>query len=173
MRIAHVRIGKRPRRVTAWFALTAVLLAAACSPTDGGDSLPDLELPDLAETTTLRFDDIDGVAVINLWATWCAPCRRELVEYDEVYRELSPDVPFIGVNIGDRPADAQDFIDELGVTFPQYLDLDGALNEGLGTATLPVTVVTGTDGQISVTHSGPMDAAQLRQAIDEAQSPSP
>ena len=132
------------------------------------ERLPEISLPHLGDAEPLRLAEIDGPVVINLWATWCAPCRRELPDFEQVHQEIGDEVRFIGVNLGDRATDAARFINEVGVTFAQYLDEDGTLNERLGTATLPVTVITDDLGRISTIHSGPMDAEDLRLAIAAA-----
>lgn len=162
------------RRVTAVATLMiAALFVGACGGGDGsaGERLPAIELPRLDGSGTLSLDTIDGPAVVNLWATWCAPCRREMPEFEEVHHERGDEVRFIGVNIGDREDSALAFLDEVGVTFENYLDFDGALNAELQTVTLPVTVVTDTEGRISVVHSGPMDVADLNREIERALAP--
>jgi thiol-disulfide isomerase/thioredoxin len=153
-------------------AVALSVLVGACgsgSRTEGA-RLPELELPSLDGDSSVQLDEVTGITVVNLWATWCAPCRRELPDFEEVHQAMSEEVRFIGVNIGDRPAEAARFIDELGVTFEQYLDFDGSLNEALSTATLPVTVVTDASGRITTTHSGPMDAAELIELIERARN---
>lgn len=171
MTLRRGRPSRRIRRTAATLAVAATVLVGCGSSGSDGDALPALTLPDLAGTSTMTLDELDGPLVVNLWATWCAPCRRELPDFEQVHLELAGEVRFIGVNIGDRATDAAAFIDELGVTFEQLLDHDGALNEALGTASLPVTVVTDAEGRITTTHTGPMDAAQLRAAIDDATAP--
>ena len=164
------------RRVSCVLSILAVLSAAgiiaSCSSgasndgsVRGSDRLPEISLPHLGDAEPLRFAEIDGPVVINLWATWCAPCRRELPDFEQVHLEIGDEVRFIGVNLGDRASDALRFISEVGVTFAQYLDEDGTLNEQLGTATLPVTVITDDEGRIATVHSGPMNAEDLRIAI--------
>jgi len=156
----------RPQHLAARMAVALVMVLGACSA--GGakaDRLPALELPTLDGSGLVALDQLEGPSVINLWATWCAPCRRELPDFERVHLELGDEVRFIGVNIGDRADEASRFIESVGVTFDQLLDLDGALNTALGTATLPVTVVTNSDGTISLVHTGPMDASELRAAI--------
>jgi cytochrome c biogenesis protein CcmG, thiol:disulfide interchange protein DsbE len=159
----------------AFLAAVLSLLFFACSSgssSSEGESdserLPEISLPHLGDAEPLRLAEIDGPVVINLWATWCAPCRRELPDFEQVHQEIGNEVRFIGVNLGDRATDAARFINEVGVTFTQYLDEDGTLNERLGTATLPVTVITDDLGRISTIHSGPMDAKDLRLAIAAA-----
>jgi thiol-disulfide isomerase/thioredoxin len=156
-------------------AAAAALALSACGSGGGGEgrTLPDLELPRLDGTGTLQLSSVDGPAVVNLWATWCAPCRREMPEFEEVHLEREGEVRFIGVNIGDREDRALTFLDEVGVTFENYLDFDGALNAELETVTLPVTVVTDAEGRISVVHSGPMDVDDLNREIERALAPTP
>lgn len=158
------------RRVIALLAVAGLIASCGSSPDgdgarDDSDILPPISLPHLGTAEPLLLGEIDGPVVINLWATWCAPCRRELPDFEQVHGEIGDDVRFIGVNLGDRASDAARFIAEVGVTFDQYLDEDGTLNERLGTATLPVTVITDDQGRIAVIHSGPMDADELRSAI--------
>ncbi|CAN5616495.1 hypothetical protein BH23ACT3_BH23ACT3_23810 [soil metagenome] len=161
------------RRLAALVAAGALLLGACGSGGSEGEGLPELDLPRLGGTGSLALDTIDGPAVVNLWATWCAPCRREMPEFEEVHLARQGEVRFVGVNIGDREAQALEFLDEVGVTFENYLDVDGALNAALQTATLPVTVVTDAGGRISVVHSGPMGVDDLNREIERALAAAP
>lgn len=145
----------------------ALVTAVACSGDDdaAGERLPDVTLPALAPgEPELALATLDGPAVVNLWATWCVPCRRELPEF-QAASEAHPDVRFVGVDIGEDADDAQEFLDELGVTFDQYADADGELSGELGVASLPVTIVIDADGTISERNIGPMSAADLDAAI--------
>lgn len=135
---------------------------------DSGDRLPDVELVALDGGATISLADIDGPAVVNLWATWCAPCRREIPDFESVHRARGDDVRFVGINIGEDGDDAAAFLAEVGATYDQYLDSAGFVVTELGTATMPVTLVLGPDGTISTKHLGPMDQDDLDAAIDEA-----
>lgn len=146
------------------------LLAAAALVACGGEGatrLPDVDV-ETFDGTIVQLGDIDGPAIVNLWATWCAPCRREIPDFEAVHRELGAEVRFVGINIGDEVEDAVDFLDEVGATYDQYRDPIGDVVTELGTSTMPVTFVLGTDGTISTTHLGPLDQDGLRRAIDEA-----
>lgn len=162
--------------------LTAIAFVLASCGGDGGDGgagggrgdrLPDLELPRLGAGEPLALDSIDGVAVLNLWATWCAPCRRELPDFQSVHAERGDEVRFVGVNVGDRAGPAASFLDEVGVTFENYRDFEGRLSEELRTATLPVTVITDAEGGVSTVHSGPMDVDELTEQIELVLSGAP
>lgn len=164
-------------------ALVAVaLVAAACGDdvaSDGdeivpsvdaeeGDRLPDVEIVTLDDGTTTSLADIDGPAVVNLWATWCAPCRREIPDFEAVHQARGDEVRFVGINIGEDAEDAQAFLDEVGATYDQYLDSAGFVVTELQTATMPVTLVLDAEGAISTRHLGPMDQDDLDAAIDQA-----
>jgi len=135
---------------------------------DAGDRLPDVELVAIDGGATISLADIDGPAVVNLWATWCAPCRREIPDFESVHRARGDEVRFVGINIGEDADDAADFLEEVGATYDQYLDSAGFVVTELRTATMPVTLVLGPDGTISTKHLGPMDQDDLEAAIDEA-----
>lgn len=135
---------------------------------EAGDRLPAVEIVALDGGGTTSLADIDGPAVVNLWATWCAPCRREIPDFEAVHQARSDEVRFVGINIGEDADDAQAFLDEVGATYDQYLDSEGFVVTELKTATMPVTLVLDADGAISTRHLGPMDQDDLDAAIDEA-----
>lgn len=133
-----------------------------------GDWLPDVEIVALDGGEATSLADIDGPAVVNLWATWCAPCRREIPDFEAVHQARSDEVRFVGINIGEDADDARAFLDEVGATYDQFLDSEGFVVTELKTATMPVTLVLDADGAISTRHLGPMDQDDLDAAIDEA-----
>lgn len=164
------------RIITAALAAVIVVLCA-CGGDDadrngavvGGTrtTLPDLTLePLVAGDAALDLGSLRGPAVVNLWATWCGPCRRELPAFQEVSTSY-PDVRFIGVDIGEDTGAARAYLDELGVSFEQFADSDAALTDAIGAASLPVTLVVAPDGSIATEHLGPMSVDQLADAISE------
>jgi thiol-disulfide isomerase/thioredoxin len=156
------------RLAAAAVAVTLAVTLAACSGDDGGSDaeLPDLTMAPMAEGgPSLDLATLTGPAVVNLWATWCGPCRRELPAFQEVSASR-PDVRFIGIDIGEDAAKAQAYLDELGVTFDQFVDEDGGLTDAIGAASLPVTMVIAADGSVATEHLGPMSVDELHDAID-------
>mgnify|MGYP001822602349 CR=1 FL=1 len=134
----------------------------------GGDVLPDVEIDELGGGDSISLADIEGPAVVNLWATWCAPCRREIPDVEAVHQARGDEVRFVGVNIGEDGDRAAEFLDEVGATYDQYLDSEGYVVTELRTSTMPVTVVLDADGYITKRHLGPLDEGGLNDAIDEA-----
>ena len=163
----------RGRRGLAAAAAASVLTLAACG--GGGDTsgnvgtrLPDVAIEELGGDATERLGDIEGPAVINLWATWCAPCRAEIPDFEEVHQARRDEIRFIGVNIGEDAPRALGFIDEVGATYDQFRDPEGYVVTELGTTAMPVTIVIDADGVVTERHLGPLDADDLDAAIDDA-----
>lgn len=155
----------RTRAVAAGLGLLAATVACGGDESAGDDAgLPAIELPALSAGDPIDLSRLEGPAVVNLWATWCEPCRRELPAFQQASEDHTG-VRFLGVDIGEDPDDAQAFLDELGVTFEQYADLDGELTDRLGVASLPVTVVIDGDGEVAEQHLGPMSRSQLDAAL--------
>ena len=133
-----------------------------------GDVLPDVEIEELGGGDTISLADIEGPAVVNLWATWCAPCRREIPDFEAVHQARGDQVRFVGINIGEDSAQAAEFLTDIGATYDQYLDSEGYVVTELRTSTMPVTVVLDADGFITKRHLGPLDEDGLNDAIDDA-----
>ncbi|MCB1001615.1 MAG: TlpA family protein disulfide reductase [Acidimicrobiales bacterium] len=163
-----------PRRSAARRAVLTVLpvvaLLAACGGDDGGDDsadrLPAIELSDLITGDLVDASALDGPAVVNLWATWCAPCRQEMPAFQAVSTEYD-DVRFVGVNQGDAGDAAAEFLDEVGVTFDQYLDPNGELTNALEVVGLPATFVIDAEGTIVAVHNGALDEQGIRDLVAE------
>lgn len=162
---------RRSRR--ALLAAAVVLLAPACGSTGGGagaagEPLPLVELTPIDGGDVVDLADIEGPAVINLWATWCVPCRTEIPDFEEVHRARGDEVRFVGINIGQAADEASPFLDEVGATYDQYLDPQGYAQTELGAVSLPTTVVVDADGTIVERRVGQMDQDDLDAAIDAA-----
>lgn len=146
--------------------LLVLLLVGACS-SPGADALPALELDTLDGSTIDLAAERDTPLVLNLWATWCAPCRRELPAFDQVSRESEDEVAIIGVNQGDDIDTASAMIDEIGIGFPQALDSTSELSRALAITSMPSTVFVSSSGEIVETHAGEMNADQLAALLEE------
>jgi len=135
---------------------------------DDVQRLPDVDLVDLATGGTSSLAAIEGPAVINLWATWCAPCRAEIPDFEEVHQARGDEIRFVGVNVGEDASAAQEFIDDIGATYDQFADPGGDVSTALRATAMPVTVVIDADGIVTTRHLGPLDQDGLDEAIDEA-----
>lgn len=115
------------------------------------------------------------VVVLNVWASWCAPCRSEAPTLQGLWSELQDDgVRFIGLDTRDSPAAAKAFIDRFGITYPNVVDEDGRIQllfrDTLPPQAIPSTVVIDQQGRVAARLLGEVSEASLRGVIDEVRA---
>jgi cytochrome c biogenesis protein CcmG/thiol:disulfide interchange protein DsbE len=82
-------------------------------------SVPEFSLPLLSGDGELASSDLEGKpVVINFWASWCEPCKKELPAFQELYERYQDEVEFVGINMKDDLDDAKAMADEFGLTYP-------------------------------------------------------
>lgn len=116
---------------------------------------------------TLRLSDYRGKAVIlNIWASWCPPCKAEMPALEETYRAYaSRGLVVLGLNATyqDSLAAAEAFVAQAGLTFPIWLDEDAAAASVFPASALPTTYFIDSQGVIrEVVVGGPMAEAFIR-----------
>jgi cytochrome c biogenesis protein CcmG/thiol:disulfide interchange protein DsbE len=131
---------------------------------------PDFELKTLAGETT-KLSDLRGQAVlINLWATWCPPCREEMPTLEKMYNEYKEQgLVILGVNMTyqDDPQAVLPFVQKYELTFPILLDETGRVGNAYQLKSLPSSYFIKRDGMINeVVLGGPMTEALLRTRIE-------
>lgn len=126
---------------------------------------PDLSGEQLGGGEVALGDYADAVVVINVWASWCAPCRAEAADLIEVAGD-KPGVAFLGLNIRDEEAAAEAFVRHKRVPYPSLVSQDGSLLLHfyglLNLSSIPSTVVIDAEGRIAALVLGPVDADTLR-----------
>lgn len=109
------------------------------------------------------------VVVMNLWATWCPPCREEMPALERLYREYrSQGVVVLGVDQGEAARVAAAYAREHGVTYPILIDEDQQYGRAYSAVGLPTTIVVGRDGHIVKGIDGELTLAQMREAVAPA-----
>ncbi len=134
------------------------------------NSLPDITLPCLGGGRDTTLSGLTGApTVINFWAQSCGPCRAESPIFQEVHQAAGERVDVIGVDFQDtRPDWAIAFADELGLTYPQLADPEGATRGPLQVAALPITLFVDKSGQVVFVEKGAVEsAAELTTLISE------
>lgn len=127
-------------------------------------SLPDLRDPAArVELASLRGKPV----VVNFWASWCVPCRKELPDFEAAHQRFGDRVAFLGVNHQDGRTPARDLLRETGVTYPSGADADGKTATDYGLRGLPSTVLISADGQIVASRTGQLSRSELDDMIEE------
>ncbi len=186
------------RRLLATALLSAGLLAslAACSSSaadtgsDGGqgfvsgdgssqviDRADRVEIGEVAGTTLegeqLALDDFAGdVVVVNIWGSWCAPCRAEAPALQQVSVDAEKDgVQFVGINTRDQEAAAIAFEKNFGITYPSLVDTDGrlqlAFRDSLPANSIPSTLVIDRNGLVAARVLGASTYSELTDLVDQ------
>lgn len=149
-------------------ALTVLLLLVACSreqrsaaapatppdapapKTEVGDVMPAYNAT-LIDGKALSLSAEKGsVVLVNVWATWCGPCRFEIPELQSLYQKYEPKgFRIVGVSVDETGVDAvRQFVAENKMTYPVAVDADGRIANLLRTTVLPTSVMIGRDGRI-------------------------
>jgi thiol-disulfide isomerase/thioredoxin len=110
---------------------------------------------------------LGSVVVLNVWASWCAPCRAEAPILQEVWEESEPlGVQFVGLDTRDSDAAARAFVERFGITYPNVIDRDGRLQlrfgDSLPPQAIPSTVIVDRQGRVAARVLGTVSAATLR-----------
>ncbi len=166
--------------------LASTSLLTACNPIEPAVNIPEGQVVNCSEIRTVEnlennlvldcldgksaidLADLAGPTVVNFWGSWCGPCRDEIPYFVDLNNSLPEGLQLIGVNREEKSAaDAERFITELGITYPQLSDQTGASKVIVGPS-VPVTLFITDKGEITYQHIGPIDSVdELRSLILE------
>jgi cytochrome c biogenesis protein CcmG, thiol:disulfide interchange protein DsbE len=173
-----------PRRAIALIALLTTLTLAACGGSDDGAGNPESELSAEEATAPLseapqplatirdeanelidggtdafrdRLEELRGTpVVVNKWASWCGPCRLEFPFFQAQAAERGDEIAFLGVDSNDSDSAARDFLEQLPLPYPSYIDPDSKIAAELkAPVAFPATAFYDRSGELVYTHAGP------------------
>lgn len=171
-------------RVATLLVLALVALTGCTSMSGTGDKgyitgdgrISQVDPADRADAIDLSGDDLDGdpvgladlrgeVVVVNVWGSWCPPCRAEMPDLVAAAEETADQASYLGINIRDASTDqAQSFVRTFEVPFPSVYSPEGrALLAFAGTLTprtIPATVVLDREGRVAASVIGPLPSTQ-------------
>lgn len=153
------------RRVA--IALVIALITTACSATGVvGDVQP---LPETSpEALQELLTNTERPVVLNVWASWCIPCRSEAPLLRAAHESFGSEVEFIGLNVRDAQDPARAFLNEFGLDgFAHYFDPSGSAQGSLGAGGVPLTLFYARSGELVELHFGVIDDRALALNIDE------
>jgi cytochrome c biogenesis protein CcmG/thiol:disulfide interchange protein DsbE len=128
---------------------------------------PPIDLPKLAGGGSMSLADYKGkVVLVNVWASWCEPCKRESPLLERWHqRMLGEGGSVLGIDTLDVTDDALGFIKEYKLTYPQLHDREGTSIKKLGVIQYPESFVVDRKGRIAATARGPVDEAWMRKYV--------
>ncbi len=158
------------RRFLAVLAGAALTLAACTGGDSGGKTntalvTTEYAKPDGGRTTLASLKG--RPVVVNFFASWCAPCKLEMPDFEKVHQEYADRVVFVGIATQDSATKANEVVQQTGITYAIGLDPDGLLFTKTGGLGMPTTVLLTADGKVADVHTGALDAAKLREKLDK------
>lgn len=133
-----------------------------------GDPVPDRALPKLPGPGTGSIGEHRGEWVlVNLWASWCLPCRQEAPVLDDFYRrERGHDATVVGINVQDNRDDALAFLREHPTGYTQLRSVGDERSSAFGSTGVPENFLVDPQGRLAWIWTGPVDESLLRENVE-------
>lgn len=133
-----------------------------------GDPVPDRVLPALPGPGHGSIDDYRGRWVmVNLWASWCVPCREEAPVLERFYRrQRGEGAMVVGINVQDNQDDAVAFLRDHPTTFPQLRSVGDERSTAFGSTGVPENFLVDPRGKLALIWRGPVDDRFLRDRVE-------
>ena len=124
--------------------------------------LPTTELDGFGGAGPVQPGEYQGAPlIVNFWATWCEPCKEEMPHFEAFAAEHGEQIPVLGVDVQDAPSNAEEFIEELQITYDLAVDHDGSYFRETQSVHMPTTLFVDADGTIVYRQAGYMDHDEL------------
>ena len=125
-------------------------------PPEVGEPAPDFALANARDPErVVRLSDFRGTPIVlNWYASWCGPCRREIPDFQKAYNALDGEVVFIGVNLQEDPERAVGLLDVFVAKYPALLDVDGEVAAHYRLLGMPTTFFIDADGIVRASGAG-------------------
>ncbi|MEM8932562.1 MAG: TlpA disulfide reductase family protein [Acidobacteriota bacterium] len=145
--------------------------AALAAPSDTGDRypLPNFRLPSLDGPEISPADYPGDVVVIDLWATWCGPCRLQARYLEQLHGEYATGVRFLAINTGESEDIVRRYVERTPFPYPLLLDPSQTVQTMYQASGLPTVFIVDAAGKVSYLNVGVSDPATLRREIEKAQ----
>lgn len=141
------------------------------APVQGNTPAKNFAMTDADGNEMMLSDLFDKPVVLNFWASWCPPCRGEMPDFEEMYKQHGDRINFVFVNLVDGSRETEEtakaFIEEQGFTFPIYFDIYGEGSEDYEIYYIPDTFFIDRHGDVVSYAVGGIDKEQMQAGIDK------
>jgi peroxiredoxin len=132
-----------------------------------GNVAPDFTISTLNGEIVSLSDYRGKPVILNMWATWCTPCRAEMPEMQNFYDKHKDEVHIVAVNLtaNDSVESVKEFVNDYGITFPILLDTNNFVGVSYRVLSIPSTWFLDKNGIVYKRHVGPMDEAFMENVV--------
>jgi cytochrome c biogenesis protein CcmG, thiol:disulfide interchange protein DsbE len=165
-------LGHDHRRLAAAGLLTGALLTSGCTVAQDGEALPEVTVVEFGDDRPVELASLRGPMVLNLWASYCTPCRREMPVLQDFHEQYGDEVEVVGLDYQDpQRAKAEQLVADTGATYRLLADEGGDVN-GVDPLPniqgLPLTVLVDEDGRVAFLEYGEVSSvAELEDLVGE------
>ena len=150
-------------------ALLALLVLSACALAEMGAPAPDFELTTLTGETFRLSEQRGKVVFLNIWATWCPPCRAEMPDIQRFFEAHPDDLAVLGASVDKDPATVERYLSENGFTYPVAMDAGFMLAGNLYfTRTIPMSVFISPSGVVTYMYPGMLNFDAMEALYQQA-----
>ncbi|MGZ3427370.1 MAG: TlpA family protein disulfide reductase [Polyangia bacterium] len=153
------------------FALALMTAGVAFAGVQKGQRAPEFSLPSLKGSTVALSQLRGKVVLVDFWAQWCEPCKKELPQLDRLSKEYSSKgVVVLAVNIDKQRDNAERMVKQLGLTLDVLLDPAGSVAGSYDLPKMPTSFVVDKKGIVRFVNEGfdgPKDVERFKQELDE------
>lgn len=135
--------------------------AAPARALEVGQPAPEITLNDLQDQSTSLSAYRGRAVILNFWATWCAPCKEEMPVLESAYQKYVDEIVVVGVNARESRDVAGAFAQEIGISFPVWLDLAGSAGAAYRVSGYPTTYFIDSGGILRAAHIGELNQEML------------
>lgn len=137
---------------------------------EDSSAAPDFTVYDINGNEVHLSDYVGKPVILNFWASWCGPCKSEMPDFEEAYKEYGDQIHFLMINLTDGSQETQEgaaaFIAEQGYTFPVFYDMTYNAAGQYVSSGIPITYFIDAEGNFVAYGQGALDAETLQTGID-------
>jgi len=152
-------------------ALSLIVAGVAFAGVGKGQRAPEFSLPSLSGSTVALSSMRGKVVLVDFWAQWCEPCKKELPQLDKLAKDYAgKGVVVVAVNIDKQRDNAERMVKQLGVSLPVLLDPAGSVAGSYDLPKMPTSFVIDKKGIVRYVNEGfdgPKDVDRFKQELDE------